>query len=1440
MAAVPTVLPIPPGGPGMRAVDCDRQPPNAPDRAAAPTPSETPPALKILILEDEPTDAELMQRELRKAGLDFTATRVASRADFIAALESVRPDLVLADCQLPGFSGAEALAHVRHVHPEIPVVIVTGTLGDETAIELLHAGAKDYVLKSNLLRLPSAVARVISLEQGIRARKGAEQAVRDSEAKFRAFTAAAPNAIIVIDGSSTVSYWNPMAERMLGYTAEEAFGRKIHQWLIPARYREAAEAGFRTFAKTGQGPVVGKTVELTALRKDGVEIPVELSLNALRVGTEWHAVGILQDISERKRAEAALIASHRLLETTERMAHIGGFDWDIASGRIVWSRELYRIHGRNPDEDNPTSRLFIDSIHPDDRARVKAAIDASVAENEFVDVDFRIVRPDNEERTVHTHGEIHRDATGTPIRITGATQDITERKRAENTIREDEAKFRSLVEQNVAGIFIIREDGSIGYVNPFFAELLGYAASELIGRPLFDLLSEEEKSTAREKLGAQLFGDAGFVEHTATIKTRDGNTKTFLVNASRSILEGRPASLAVVLDVTESNKAQRELASAMALLTAEHEASPDGIVAVNVRRAIISFNQRFVEMWGFPPEIMASNSEEQIFAWAMQNKIADPAASAARMDDVLSHHERGHHEVTLTDGRIFDIYVATIAMPDGESAGRVWFFRDITERIQATRELAESAAKLSAVLEAAGEEILVADMATRKFVMANRAICEMLGYTAAELIGLSTADIHPPEAGSLAAAHFARIAAGESSLSTESSTRRKDGSLFLAAITASPMMYNGRPHVIGLFTDITERRATESALASQRAILATEHELSPDGILVVDQTGKIVSHNRRFAELFNVPAELLAAKADEPVLQWATEQMADSTAFLARVRYLYDHPAEHSSEEITLKDGRVFERYSAPMAQPDGGSMGRVWFFHDVTERQQANVALYKSKQLIDGILNAMPVRVFWKDKDLVYLGCNAGFARDAGFSAPEDIVGKDDYQMGWYDQAESYRSDDRQVLDSGRSKLLIEESLTDENGKILSILTNKLPLLASNGAVEGVLGTYQDITERKEAQRALQRLNRTLRTLSRGNEVLVHAASEAKLLSEMCHVIVDTGGYRLAWIGVAGQDAEKSITPVAWAGAGEFLKTSRITWADEPFGRGPHGRAIRSGQPQVSENVGTDPSMAPWQEAAIESGFAAVAAFPLKDASGVFAVLMIDAAEIGAFDAEELKLLRELAEDLSFGIRGLREHTAHEALNRRWQTSLEATVGAIANTVEMRDPYTAGHQQRVARLAVAMARELGLSEHQTQGLYLAGIIHDVGKINIPAEILNKPGKLSNIELQLIHTHAQSGYDIIKGVDFPWPIAEMVRQHHERLDGSGYPQGMKGEAILPEAKILAVADVVEAMMSHRPYRAALGIEAALAEIEKGRGRVYEPAAVDACIALFRQKGFSFE
>jgi PAS domain S-box-containing protein/putative nucleotidyltransferase with HDIG domain len=222
--------------------------------------------------------------------------------------------------------------------------------------------------------------------------------------------------------------------------------------------------------------------------------------------------------------------------------------------------------------------------------------------------------------------------------------------------------------------------------------------------------------------------------------------------------------------------------------------------------------------------------------------------------------------------------------------------------------------------------------------------------------------------------------------------------------------------------------------------------------------------------------------------------------------------------------------------------------------------------------------------------------------------------------------------------------------------------------------------------------------------------------------------------------------------------------------------------------------------------------------------------------DLEDRRLVLSVARDITD--RKQAEAEVQHSLEKL-KKALDGTVLAVANTVEMRDPYTAGHQRQVAQLAGAIAQEMGFSPQRVEGMRVLGCLHDIGKIAIPAEILSKPGRLSRMEFTLIKDHPRVGYEIIKDIEFPFPLAEGILQHHERLNGSGYPQGISGPDIILEARILGVADVVEAMASHRPYRRALGIDRALEEISRNRGILYDHEVVDICLTLFHEKGFSF-
>lgn len=429
------------------------------------------------------------------------------------------------------------------------------------------------------------------------------------------------------------------------------------------------------------------------------------------------------------------------------------------------------------------------------------------------------------------------------------------------------------------------------------------------------------------------------------------------------------------------------------------------------------------------------------------------------------------------------------------------------------------------------------------------------------------------------------------------------------------------------------------------------------------------------------------------------------------------------------------------------------------------------------------------------------------------------------------------------------EYRIWHKNGRDLLWLQDHVTITYdSQGNATGIVGSLSDITELKRSQSDLQKTSRTLKTLSYCNTTLVHATDELSLLQAMCHIVVDIGGYMGAWVGYAQHDKAKTLQPMAQSGfAVGYIEALNPTWANSGFGASPSGKAVRTGKKQIARhlrNLVNTLADAAWCAAEIKLGVASLISLPLTDEGKILGNLNIYSADPEAFDEQEVGTLQELADDISFGISILRTRAERKKSLEEQQkyldkirSTLEATIQAIATTVELRDPYTAGHERRVAELAVAIAREMGLPNHQIEGIRVAATVHDLGKIQIPAEILSKPRSLNEMEFNFIKTHPLMGYNILKDIDFPWPIADIVLQHHERIDGSGYPNGLKGKRILLEARIVAVADTIEAMASHRPYRAGLGIRAALDEITAGKGKLYDPQAVEACINLFR-KGYS--
>lgn len=382
-----------------------------------------------------------------------------------------------------------------------------------------------------------------------------------------------------------------------------------------------------------------------------------------------------------------------------------------------------------------------------------------------------------------------------------------------------------------------------------------------------------------------------------------------------------------------------------------------------------------------------------------------------------------------------------------------------------------------------------------------------------------------------------------------------------------------------------------------------------------------------------------------------------------------------------------------------------------------------------------------------------------------------------------------------------------------------------------------QMVTERTQL---LDATVQALKTLSEVNQALIRSVNEEDLLQRICHATHENNSFPLVWIGLSDKETNK-LSKIAYMGGNQKLLDKLVEYAT----LSPTGIALTHGDPIQCPDINDCPGFAPIAEQLLNEGLHSAIALPLINEKESLGVITIFSTRPEAITGDARNLLQELADDLAFGIAHLRTLAKQQAIEKerliqakQLNRALEQTIQAMARTVEKRDPYTAGHQARVAELASAIGEELKVPKQVLEGLRMSAMIHDLGKIYVPAEILNRPGKLSKAEWLIISAHPQVGHDIVKDVDLPWPVAQVILQHHERMDGSGYPQGLSGDNILLEARIIAVADVLEAMSTHRPYRPAVGLDAALIELEKNSGIFYDPKVVTACVNLFKKKGFT--
>jgi len=633
--------------------------------AALPTAGDG--AIRILMLEDSALDAELMEVALGEAGIAFTARRVQTRDGFLAALAEFHPDIVLSDYNLPTFDGRTALDLVLQRYPHTPVVMVTGAMGDELAVELLKAGARDYVLKDRLARLPAAVSRALAEERERRDLQMAQKALRDSEEKFRAMSASAQDAIILMDGRGRISFWNAAAEKIFGFTESEIVGCELHTHLAPEQYHAAFRASFDKFCRSGQGAVIGRTLELVAKRKSGEEFPVEISLSAVRLEDSWNSIGIVRDITARKQTEQELHAREQEFRALAENSPDEIIRYDRQCRRIYLNPAFEHSAGRPASEllgKTPTQTSPAPSIAAYELA-LKSVFEQGAPDEMELQWDFGPAqkRICNYVRLVPEFDDQGRVAT-----VLAIARDIT-------ALKEGERQLRTLVE-NLPDM-IVRFDRHVRftYASPSVGRNFGLAPESIIGKLASQVFPREPgQETNLSALVEQVFerGTANGCEVSWTIP--ELGTRTFDVRHVPEMGEdSRVMSvLGIARDVTENKRYEEKLRQAQRAF--DH--TTEGIMITDAQGRIVAVNRAFSTITGYSEadvlgnnaKILASGKQDQLF---YSNLWASLKQTGVWVGEIWNRRK---------NGEIYPEWLTISAVEDGEGkvTHYVGVFSDIT------------------------------------------------------------------------------------------------------------------------------------------------------------------------------------------------------------------------------------------------------------------------------------------------------------------------------------------------------------------------------------------------------------------------------------------------------------------------------------------------------------------------------------------------------------------------------------------------------------------------------------------------------------------------------------------------------------------------------------------------------------------------------------------
>jgi len=1368
--------------------------------------------LRILFVEDDLVDQIAFKRFIKREKLPYDCEICGSVSAARKALRTKPFDIVLTDHALGDGTAFDLFGDIG----DIPFIVITGSGNENIAVKAMNAGATDYLIKdpdSNyFVTLPTTIISALEHKRSeaelVRHREHLEELVKErtdeltrtnielrrSEEKFRLITENSIDCIWTLDTKLRFTYISPSVEIILGFKPEQVVGTNVSsyftkkEFLMVGGIAAKAIANYKTFTDV--------TFEAKMLNSKSEEVDIEISSKVLlnRQGKLIGLQGTTQDITERKRADRALSEANNIINRSPAVA----FLWKNEEGWPVEfvSENVENIFGYSVQEFLGEKIFYSDIIHRDDLERVTGEVTSNSKNKGLQTIahdPYKIITKKGDIKWVEDKCYIRRDSRGIITHYEGIIYDITERVQTQHEKEMLlELSRHANAETNLDDLLFFIVNQIVEVIPPAEASSIflydekrkavrvrawaGFNDSEIEGLefsidgPQVSRLFQTKKPTLRKDVSKD-------PEFELIDKLRLNITISQI--AVPLIFKKRVIGIIYADNLTKTDAfSQKNLDFLESIGNQLAGAIENARLLENIRHSREQYQSVTDDLPGlinrFLPDgtITFVNQECcRFFGKTYQELVGTNIQSTIPEED----RESVMSDVaSLTKESPIQVFENKVIKYGGEIRWIRWTDRALFD---------DKGQKTS--IQSFGEDITMVKKAEEKEQQHLQSIA-FLSETAMQFVNL------PPENDIY---HFIgeqiRELTGESIVVVNSIDNAK-GILTTRA-------------VIG-----TGKYAKDIMKLTGRNPEGMEYDANDENLAYLND-GKLHDYKDGLYGIFLGTVPKPTCRTIEKLLHLNKIY----TIGFVQSKRLFGNAAIFLPQGVELVNKETIKLFieQASIA----------------IQRRQAEQALHREQDKAQKYLDIAEVIILVLNKKGEITLINQKGNHILGYKEGE-LIGANWFEtcLPEKDKHKVKQFFNKIMAGEIKSFEYVEGQILTKSGEEKIIAWHNTVLRDEKGHNIGTLSSGEDITKRVRAEQLLNALNQaavSMGTARTQQEIFNAIARELKQIDISCMLFpLDETRSRLITKFISHESS--IIKPLEKLVGLKYENFSfpidtvdvyrRVIKEKETLLKDTSEHTVRQMFPKLSKKIIT-------LLVKLSQGKRTIST-PLIVENEAIGMLLLQS---GSLILEDIPTAIAFADQLSSAWNKI-------GLLQNLRKTVEGTIHTIAATVEARDPYTAGHQTRVADLAAAIASEMKLTDDQVEGIKMAGIIHDLGKVQIPAEILSKPGKISELEYKIIQTHPQVGFDLLKEIEFPWPIAEMVLQHHEKMDGSGYPQGLKGDEIMIEARILAVSDIVEAMSSHRPYRPAHGIEEALAQIKQDKGTLLDPDVVNACLKIFKE------